>query len=98
MAILLNTFSVRAAAGVGPLRTAAVKLSGWLSKPMIRSTACACSFILYLSLSFMQTDGNGSGALHALRYAGPAPCRCFAPVLIHGNGELLLMQSTSISR
>jgi len=25
--------------------------------------------------------------LHALRYSGRSPCRCFAPVLIHGNGE-----------
>src|SRR5438309_3378216 len=36
--------------------------------------------------------------LHALRYAGRSPCRCFSPVLIHKNGELLQVESTSIFR
>src|SRR5215472_494251 len=65
---------------------------------MIRSTACVCSFMFCLSFSVMQTDGNRSGALHALRYSGRSPCRCFAPVLIHENGELLLVSFSSISR
>src|SRR6266487_2723918 len=36
--------------------------------------------------------------LHALRYAGRSPCRCFSPVLIHENGELLQASFTSIFR
>jgi hypothetical protein len=52
-------------------------------------------FILYL---VVQADGNRSGALQALRYAGRSPCRCFAPVLIHKSGELLQGPFTSISR
>jgi len=46
----------------------------------------------------MQTDGNRVRRLHALRYAGRSPCRCFAPVLIRDNGELPQTESTSISR
>ena len=46
----------------------------------------------------MQTDGNRARRLHALRYAGRSPCRCFAPVLIRDNGELPQTESTSISR
>ena len=36
--------------------------------------------------------------LHALRYSGRSPCRCFSPVLIRRNGVLLQGASTSISR
>ena len=46
----------------------------------------------------MQTDGNRVRRLHALRYAGRSPCRCFAPVLIRDNGELPQTGFTSISR
>src|SRR6185369_14303766 len=46
----------------------------------------------------MQTDGNRVRRLHALRYAGRSPCRCFAPVLIRDNGELPPTGFTSISR
>jgi hypothetical protein len=46
----------------------------------------------------MQTDENRVRRLHALRYAGRSPCRCFAPVLIREDGELSQTGSTSISR
>jgi len=46
----------------------------------------------------MQTGGNRVRRLHALRYAGRSPCRCFAPVLIRDNGELPQTGFTSISR
>src|SRR5690242_2415254 len=47
---------------------------------------------------FMQTDENRVRRLHALRYAGRSPCRCFAPVLIREDGELSQTGSTNISR
>ena len=46
----------------------------------------------------MQTDGNRVRRLHALRYAGRSPCRCFAPVPIRDNGELPQTEFSSISR
>src|SRR3989442_15011730 len=35
--------------------------------------------------------------LHALRYAGRSPCRCFSPVLIPENGEVLQAHSRASS-
>ena len=46
--------------------------------------------MIHLFVSFSYAGGRKRiRRLHALRYAGRSPCRCFSPVLIHGNGELL---------
>src|SRR5258708_11855537 len=55
--------------------------------------------VFMLSLfGYVQTGRKRVRRLHALRYAGRSPCRCFAPVLIRKNGELLQCSLTSISR
>src|ERR1051326_4034427 len=87
MGTLLKTFSTMAAAGVGPRRMAAVKVSGWQSKPITRST-----LLIFSSMVVPVSCADGRKRvrrLHALRYSGLAPCRCVAPVLIHRYGELL---------
>src|ERR1041385_3761283 len=68
---LLKIFSTIAAAGVGPRTSAAVKLSGWASKPMTRSTGWE-SWFIFGSLTVVQADGNRSGAyMHSGMRGGP---------------------------
>src|SRR5205085_4531027 len=48
--------------------------------------------VIFYFIVHCSHDGCAGGRkrarrLHALRYAGRSPCRCFSPVLIHGNGE-----------
>src|SRR2546430_16706103 len=74
MGILLKTFSVIAAAGVGPRSSAAVKESGWESKPITRPFGFA-SFSISLFIVHMmvvQADGNGLGDyMHSGMRGGP---------------------------
>src|SRR5689334_7629042 len=74
MGILLKTFSVIAAAGVGPRSNAAVKESGWESKPITRPFVFA-SFsisVFIVHMMVVQADGNGLGDyMHSGMRGGP---------------------------
>jgi hypothetical protein len=47
---------------VGPRTNAAVKVSGWVSKPITRSTIWGLVFMLSLLSKLCRRAGNGSGA------------------------------------
>src|ERR1700689_983079 len=93
----LNTFSVTAAAGVGPESRAAVKVSGCGSGPIPRGFAVAFLFMLFFSL-VMQADGNGSGDyLHSGMRGGPQ-VGAFRRCSFTDTEIKLQLESTSISR